>query len=149
MIYLDYNRFFPRISQYAGSSCEASVLSYLLNEDYDDWDDANCDIDGDHCKISIPPTPGFESGSNYQLPDGTPGRPSTIDYACDSRDGFLVTLESGLLPNVGSADRGDDVVQGVYKEALEEKNHKQDCVAHVLNKDGDAPAENRSCYNSK
>jgi hypothetical protein len=73
MVYLDYNRFFPRISQYAGCSGEASVLSYLLYEDYDDWDDANGDIDGDNCKIAIPVTPGLESGSNYQLSDGTPG----------------------------------------------------------------------------
>lgn len=48
-------------------------ISYILNEDYDDWDDANGDIDGDNCKIAIPVTPGLESGSNYQLSDGTPG----------------------------------------------------------------------------
>ena len=149
MIYLDYNRFFPRFSQYAGCSGEASVLSYLLNEDYDDWDDANGDIDGDNCKIAIPVTPGLESGSNYQLSDGTPGWPSTIDYACDSRDGFLVTLDSGHFPKVGSAHRGDDIVQGVNEEALEENDHKQDCVAHVWNKDGDAPAENGSWYNGE
>jgi hypothetical protein len=73
MIYLDNNRFFPRICQNTGSSCEASVLSYLLNEDYNNRDDANGDIDGDHCKIAEPPTQGSESGTNYQLSDGTSG----------------------------------------------------------------------------
>lgn len=32
------------ISQYVGSTFEASVLRYLLDEDYNDWDDANGDI---------------------------------------------------------------------------------------------------------
>ena len=32
---------------------------------------------------------------------------------------------------------------------MPKKHNKQDYVAHVLNKDGDGPAENRSSYNGK
>jgi hypothetical protein len=54
------------------------------------------------------------------LPDGTPGWASAIDNACDSRDSFLVALESWLLSKVGSAHRRNNVVQGVNEEALPE-----------------------------
>ncbi len=147
--YLDYNRFWSRMRQYFGGTFKTSILRNLLNEDYNDWDDANGDIDWDHGKVPIPPTPSRESSSNYQLTNCTPGWTSAIDNSCDRRDSFLVTLESGLLAKVGSTHRGNDIVQGVNEETLSEKHQKQDCVGHILNQDCDCPADTCSSYNSK
>jgi hypothetical protein len=97
LLFLGYNRDFNRIRQYIGGSFEASVLRYLLNEDYNDWDYANGDVNWDHCKIPMPPTPSRESGSNYQLSDGTPSWAGAINNACDSRYSFLIALEGSLL----------------------------------------------------
>ena len=137
------------ISQYVGSTFEASVLRYLLDEDYNDWDDANGDIDWDDSKITIPETPRSVSGSNYELSYGTPGWACAIDNSCDSRDSFLVTLESGLLPEICSAHRRNNIVQRVYEESLSKQHQKQDYVGHFLNKDSDGPAENCGDYNGK
>jgi hypothetical protein len=89
----------------------------------------------------MPPTPSRESGSNYQLSDGTPSRAGAINNACDSRYSFLIALEGSLLAEVGSACRGYNIVQRVNEEALPEKHQKQNWVGHILNQVSDCPAD--------